>query len=174
MLKTGAAVSIACAMVLAANLRGNAMSQEADILQRLTPPPTALPASCRLRPAIGKDALYGHNPAIVTDSVSISIVHMYATGAGVAAERPVAAGYTASYLEEGGSPQIGVYALRFRRDLTTPETETFQKSYGGGSTVFRLVKGAVAIYAYTNARRDAPDRGCFDALKKHLEAVDLK
>jgi hypothetical protein len=174
MLKFGAVVPIACALLLAANVGGNQISQEVEILQRLTPPAAALPANCKLRPAVGKDALYGHNPAVVTDSGSISIVHMYATGGGMSAERPVAAAYAAAYSEEGGSPQIGVYALRFRRDLTAPETETFKKSYGGGSTVFRLVKGAVAIYAYTNARRDAPDRGCFDALKKHLETVELK
>ncbi len=164
---------LACVLLLGAGVQIG-LSQEAEVLLRLTPPAGTLPATCRLRPALGKDGLYGRNPAVVTDSASLSIVHMYATGGGMVAERPVAAGYSAVYSEEAGSPQIGVYALRFTREQTPAEAEAFQKSYGGGTTVFRIVKGPVAIYAYTNARPDAPDRGCFAALRKHLETVELK
>ena len=149
--------------------------QEGDVLSRLTPPAGVLPASCKPLPALGKDALYGRNPTVVTDTPSISIVHMYAMAAGVAADRPAAAAYAAFYREDGGSPQIGVYALRFNRDLTTAETDAFKANRNmGGASALRLVKGPVAVFAFSNARPDAPDKGCYEALRKHIETVEFK
>jgi hypothetical protein len=168
-------VTIACTALFTTGARSRVVAQQSEVLQLLTPPQGVLPATCKLRPALGKGDLYGHNPAIVTDTASLSIVHMFATAKGMIAERPVAAGYTASYREEGGSPRIDVYALRFTRELTTAQADTFKNNrYVGGANALRRVNGSVAILAYSNARPDAPDKGCYDALRKHLETVDVK
>jgi hypothetical protein len=149
-------------------------AQEPEPLARLTPPAGTLPAGCALRPVLGglKDPLYGHNPAIVSDSLSLAVVHMFAAGAGITAEKPVAAAYSAFYKEEGGSPQLGVYAIRYRRDLTTAEADAFKAvKFTTSSSPLRVVKGPLAIYLYSNSRPDAQDKGCYDALKKHIESV---
>jgi hypothetical protein len=168
-------MTMACTCLLVAGARTEAAAQQSEVLQLLTPPAGVLPANCKLRPALGKGDLYGHNPAIVTDTASLSIVYMFATASGMTAEKPVAAGYTASYQEEGGSPRIDVYALRFARELTTAQADTFKNNrYPASATALRRVNGAVAILAYSNARPDAPDKGCYAALRNHLETVDVK
>lgn len=172
MLKALYAIPLA---LITLQLSGVGNRQDGEVLSRLTPPAGVLPPSCKALPALGKDALYGRNPTIVTDTPSIAIVHMYAMAAGVAPDRPATAAYAAFYREEGGSPQIGVYALRFNRDLTSAESDAFKANRNmGGATALRLVKGPIAVFAFSNARPDAPDKGCYEALRKHIETVEFK
>jgi hypothetical protein len=67
-----------------------------------------------------------------------------------------------------------VYALRFKKPLTDREAQRFRASGGGGPSRLRLIKGSVAIFAWSDARANAPDLGCFDVVRQHLEKVVLK
>ena len=107
-------------------------SPAAAELERLTVPAAALPAHCRLSPPVGRGFLT--NPAVVTDAKLLGFMHMLVIGrmpgdaaatgrGGQAADQTfdeitaargadVEVGYAARYQEQGGSPEIGVYALR--------------------------------------------------------------
>jgi hypothetical protein len=162
--------------------------QAPDPLARLTAPAEVLPSGCRLTPT----GPFGSNPAVTTDAKALLLIYGWvigetqpATGRDhppAVAERwtneavaRVDAGYAAFYREEGGSPQIGVYGLRLKNPPGAIEAERFRALKGaGGPTALRRVVGSVMIFAWSNGRPDAPDRGCWDVVRRHLEQVDLR
>ena len=81
----------------------------------------------------------------------------------------VEAGYAATYQEQGGSPEIGVYALRMKTLPAAAELKV-----GMTPSQRRIIKGPIAIFFWSDARADAPDRGCFDVVRRHIEAVDFR
>ena len=131
------------------------------------------------------------NPAVVTDAKILGFMHRLvfgrmpgdaaATGRGGQADEQkideiiaargadVEAGYAATYQEQGGSPEIGVYALRMKKLPAAAELNAGLPPGQG-----RLIKGRIAIFFWSDARADAPDRGCFDVVRRHIEAVDFR
>jgi thiazole synthase len=67
-----------------------------------------------------------------------------------------------------GSPEIGVYALRMKKLPAAELNAGLPRGQG------RLIKGRIAIFFWSDARADAPDRGCFDVVRRHIEAVDFR
>jgi hypothetical protein len=191
---TTTAAQVSSTFLQAANMPG----QAPDSLERLTAPSEALPTGCRLTP---KGPL-GSNPAVVSDSKGLALISMFvlgmprgdekaALGAGAAeqsgAERQAAfdrlmleraegveTGYAAFYREDAGSPEIGVYAIRLKKPLTEQEARTFRATPLGGRNYLRILKGQIAIFAWSDARANAPDRGCFDVVRQHLEKTEVK
>ena len=168
--------------------------RSATDLERLTVPAAALPANCHLRPTTGRGMLAGAfrtNPAVVTDAKILGFMHILVlgmmpgeaavTGRGgqadaqkfdeiiAARSAEVEAGYAAAYQEQDGSPEIGVYALRMKK---LPAAAELNAGLTPGQR--RIIKGPVAIFYWSDARADAPDRGCFDVVRRHIEAVDFR
>jgi hypothetical protein len=86
----------------------------------------------------------------------------------------VETGYAAFYREEGGSREIGVYAIRLKTPLTDAEAQRFRASQGAAGPRAQKIKGTVAVLAWSDGRVDAPDRGCWDVVRRHLEQVDVE
>jgi hypothetical protein len=80
----------------------------------------------------------------------------------------VEAGYAAAYEEKGGSPEIGVFALRMKKMPVADGTSA------GRSTSARIIRGPVAIFYWSDATAETPDRGCLDAVRRHIESVDFR
>ena len=160
----------------------------ASDLERLTVPAAALPANCRPR-APGK--MFGANPAVVTDPQLLGLMYALVFGAGAddaaASGRPspsdarrqgadfiparaadVEAGYAAAYEEQGGSPEIGVFALRMKKMPVINGAST------GSPSSARIISGSVAIFYWSDATASAPDRGCLDVVRRHIESVDFR
>ena len=132
------------------------------------------------------------NPTVVTDAKILGFMHMSvfgmmpgdaaATGRGgqadvqtfdeiiAARSAEVEAGYVAAYQEQDGSPEIGVYALWMKK-LPAAAAEL---NAGLAPGQRRIIKGAVGIFYWSDARADAPDRGCFDVVRRHIEAVNFR
>jgi hypothetical protein len=160
-----------------------------------TPPPQAPASPFRSNPAIFK-------PAIGSDSGPLAFIHLMLMTYNLVDEKAardaeraakseeerqtafdrlmakhvanVETCYAAFYREEGGSPEIGVYALRFKKPLTNQEAQRFRAGVHGGPSALRVIKGSVAIFAWSDAREDAKDLGCFEVVRQHLEKAELK
>jgi hypothetical protein len=159
-------------------------SGSAADLERLTVPVAALPGNCHLRPIRG--GMFRTNPAVVTEPNVLAFMHTLVFGmmpedAAIGRARPgdvtnlmaaraadVEAGYAAAYEEQGGSPEIGVYALRMK-NMPPPE-----RLKAVDPPAARIMKGSIAIFYWSDARADAPDGGCLDAVRRHIEAVDVR
>jgi len=196
------AIHLVAALVI---LGGVACTQARDTLDRLTVPPGLLPTGCKLRPsrsdgpfrsnpATGTDsvtlgfiAMFFRPLSLATEAEESAARAAEAAATGpeerrAAFERLMAqrasaveSGYAAFYREEGGSPEIGVYALRFKKPLPELEAERFRTGSGaGGPTALRIAKGSVAIFAWSDARQDAPDRGCFEVVRRHIEQAEVE
>jgi hypothetical protein len=156
-------------------------------LQRLTVPAALLPANCRPSAPGG---MFSTNPSVVADPRVLGLMHGLVFGvtpgdanaAGRGREsrpgRPadddlsaraadVVIGYAAAYEETGGSPEIGVFALLMK----TPPTP---QGAGTGAAGARVIKGSVAIFTWSDATPQAPDRGCVDVIRRHIESVDFR
>lgn len=183
--------SIAVVSLLGAGLRAQAPAPRAALasdLERLTVPAAALPANCKPR---GPNKMFGSNPAVVTDSAALGFMYALVFGAGsddapasgrvspsdarrqaadwlAARTADVEAGYAASYEEQGGSPEIGVYALRMKKMPVVDGTST------GSPSGTRIIRGSVAILYWSDARAGAPDRGGLDVVRRHIESVDFR
>ena len=156
-------------------------SPPAADLEQLTVPAAALPVNCHLRPT--PRGMFRTNPAVVTEPSVLGFMHTLVFGmmpedAAIGRARPadvtnlmaaragdVEAGYAATYEEQGGSPEIGVYALRMK-NMPAPERLKVVDPPAA-----RIIKGSTAIFYWSDARADAADRGCFDAVRRHIEAV---
>jgi hypothetical protein len=170
-------VLLAGASLSASAQTSGATATSADGLEALTVPAAMLPSTCRLTPLTsdGPKSPFGTNPAIVTDAKLLSRMYMMAAGASEPSETAIESGYAGYYREEGGSPEIGVHALRFKKPPTETEAQRFRTAQGrGGDSALRLVKGSIAIFAWSDARANAPDRGCFDVVRRHLERAEVK
>jgi hypothetical protein len=160
----------------------------ASDLERLTVPTAALAANCK--PG-APSKFFGSNPAVVTEPSVLGLMYMFVFGAGsdnAAASGPVSpsdarkqaadllavwtadveAGYAATYEEQGGSPEIGVFALRMKKMPVTDGTST------GSPSSARIIRGSVAIFSWSDAREGAPDRGCLDVVRRHIGSVDFR
>ena len=156
--------------------------QTGDDLERLTVPDALLPANCRLNPNPG--GFQPTNPAIVRNPAILGFMHALifpSPGASPASERArlfvgsasaraaaVEVGYAASYLETGGSPEIGVFALRLKDPSAAPDLPVTVPS------ARRITRGSVIIFSWSDANAGAPDRGCVNGIRRHLESVDVK
>ena len=157
-------------------------------LERLTVPAAALPATCK--PG-APSKFFGNNPAVVTEPGVLGLMHLLVFGPGpedatvsgrpgsaearkqaadAAAARAadVEAGYAATYEEQGGSPEIGVFALRMKKMPAVVSTST------GSPARVRIISGSVAIFYWSDATAGAPDRGCLDVVRRHIESVDFR
>ena len=155
-------------------------------LERLTVPAAALPANCRPRLPGG---MFAANPSIVTDPRVLGLMHglvfSIAPGSGDAPKRggsadvpsdpdslvaraaDVEAGYAAAYEEQGGSPEIGVFALLMKKMPA-------QGSSVAPSRAARIIKGQVAIFYWSDATPNAPDLGCIEVVRRHIDSVDFR
>jgi hypothetical protein len=176
---------------------GDRGGQVRDTLKRPTVPNDVLPNGCRLTPK----SLFDSNPAIVTDAKALELIYGFVyvafrapqlggrlrrgPGPGTSKEEferlikdgsaAVESGYAAFYQEEGGSPEIGVYALSFKKPLAESVAQQFRAPQGdGGPSALRIAKDSVAVFAWSDGRPDAPDRGCWDVIRRHLEQLDVK
>lgn len=75
----------------------------------------------------------------------------------------------ARYREEGGSPEIVVVALRMKNMPASAALKPPLPPSQG-----RVIKGSTAIFYWSDGRADAPDRGCFDVLRRHIESVEFR
>ena len=80
----------------------------------------------------------------------------------------VEAGYAAAYEEQDGSPEIGVFALRMKKPAS--EEPAVATAGRGG----RIIKGRVAIFYWSDAIGNRPDRGCLDVVRRHIESINFK
>jgi hypothetical protein len=174
-------------MNLAAQAPTGSPPLSASDLERLTVPGAALPANCRPSPPGG---MFSTNPSVVTDPRRLGIMHGLVFGmspdlekaikaAGrteavnlvaeslAASAADVEAGYAASYQEQGGSPEIGVFALLMKKLPAEGASAAQPRSA-------RIIKGPVAIFYWSDARPDAPDLGCLDVVRRHIESVDFR
>jgi hypothetical protein len=156
-------------------------------LQRLTVPAALLPANCRPSAPGG---MFSTNPSVVTDPRVLGLMHGLVFGvtpgdanqAGTGRQsqpgRPadddlsaraadVVIGYAAAYEETGGSPEIGVFALLMK----TPPLPQGRGASGSGT---RFVKGSVAVFSWSDATPHAPDRGCVDVIRRHIESIEFR
>ena len=159
--------------------------QTSDDLERLTVPDASLPANCRLNPNPG--GFQPTNPAIVRNPAILGFMHALIfpspgestpspaserarlfVGSASARAAAVEVGYAASYLETGGSPEIGVFALRLKDPSAAPDVPVTVPS------ARRITRGSVIIFSWSDANAGAPDRGCVNAIRRHLESVDVK
>ena len=166
-------------------LRPISAQRAGEDLARLTVPPSGLPANCRLNPSPG--GFIPTNPAIVTDPTTLGFMHSLIFGpmpgepdrapAPPAAARDkaladamaargasVEVGYAAAYQETGGSPEIGVFALRLKAPPGVPVRAAART----------IAKGSVVIFYWSDAQGRSPDLGCVDVVRRHLETVDLR
>jgi hypothetical protein len=135
--------------------------------------------------------MFTTNPAVVSDPVVLGFMHalvfgklpgddaafgrgspgdLKKLGPTIIAARAVnvEAGYASAYEEEGGSPEIGVFALRMKQ-ISDEERSGLSHPPGKG-----IIKGPVAIYYWSDARADAPDRGCLDVVRQHIESLEFR
>jgi hypothetical protein len=135
--------------------------------------------------------MFSSNPAVVTDPLVLGLMYMLVFGAGsddASASRPVSpadarrqgadvlaaraadveAGYAATYEEQGGSPEIGVFALRMKKMPVTDGTSR------GSRSSARIIRGSVAIFYWSDANEGAPDRGCLEVVRQHIVSVDFR
>jgi len=135
--------------------------------------------------------MFSSNPAVVTDPSTLGLMYVLIFGAGsdgAAGSGPVSptdarrqaaalgaaraadieAGYVASYEEQGGSPEIGVFALLMKKMPVADGTST------GSPSGRRIISGSVAIFYWSDATEGAPDRGCLDVVRRHIESVDFR
>ena len=159
--------------------------QAGDELARLTVPAAALPANCRLNPNPG--GFQPTNPAIVSNPAILGFMHSLIfpspgettppppsarakvfVGSASARAAAVEVGYAASYQETGGSPEIGVFALRLKNPSAAPQVPSAVRS------AKRITRGSVVIFSWSDASPAAPDLGCVDVVRRHLEHVDFK
>jgi hypothetical protein len=131
--------------------------------------------------------LFSTNPSVVTDPRVLGLMHGLVfgvtpgdanqagrgrqSGPGRPADDDLSAraaevviGYAAAYEETGGSPEIGVFALLMK----TPQ------GTGRGAPGARVIKGPVAIFIWSDATPQAPDRGCVDVIRRHIESVEFR
>jgi hypothetical protein len=164
-------------------------AQQVSDLMRLTVPADQLPAGCQLLVAKKSEQL-PTNPAIVRDPRFLGMMHALIFGplpgdeafvegeltparARALAERTsvraetVEVGYAASYGEEGGFHEIGVFALRLKDPSAATPAPASQRSA-------RITKGSVVIFSWADGRPASPDRGCLDVVRRHLASVDIK
>jgi hypothetical protein len=109
---------------------------------------------------------------VVTDPKILQFIRLWIFGTRDAARPENAAnqaeaGYAANYREQNGSPEIGVYAIRMKNP-PAPLPPTGVPNQG------RLVKGSVVIFYWSDGRAGAPDLGCFDIVRRHIEGVDFR
>ena len=171
--------------------------EPAHPLLRLTAPPHVLPEGCRLAPKSGFESVRA-NPAILTDPKKLGFMHVLVMGSDKAlddasqiplgeehertverlmAERgaTVEVAYAAWYEEGNGSRSIGVYALRFRQPLAGGVVDNILRAntiHGRGT--LRIFTKSVAVFAWANAKEDAPDLGCLDAVRQHLRNANVE
>jgi hypothetical protein len=173
--------------------RAVSAQQVGDDLRRLTVPDADLPENCQ-RPT---GAFQPSNPAIVTDPTDLGFLHASIFGplpgepdelsplptskrgkelAGAMAVRgaDVEVGYAAWYREAGGSPEIGVFAIRLKTpSATEPRTDLAQRRGMPNAPTGTLTKGSVVILYWSDAHATTPDLGCIDVVRRHLESIDL-
>jgi hypothetical protein len=166
-------------------------------LLRLTAPPHKLPEGCRLAPKSGLEA-HKANPMLLTEPRDFGFIHLLIVGSDEALDdvfqRPYAeeyertverlmaerttnvdAAYAAWYEEGDGSRSIGVYALRFRRPLTDAAVnDIVRNDPNRGLAGLWIVTHSAAIVAWTNAKEGAPDLGCFNAVRQHLQHANVE
>jgi hypothetical protein len=93
---------------------------------------------------------------------------MAARGAGVEV------GYAAWYREAGGSPEIGVFAIRLKTpSATEPRTDLAQRRGMPHAPIGTLTKGSVVILYWSDANATTPDLGCIDVVRRHIESIDF-
>ena len=177
-------IARATVLVFVAGLSVSAQ-QTGDELVRLTVPAAALPANCRLNPNPG--GFQPTNPAIVSNPAILGFMHSLIfpspdetapppasaraklfVGSASARAAAVEVGYAASYQETGGSPEIGVFALRLKDPSAAPKVPTDIRS------AKRIARGPVVIFSWSDASPVAPDLGCVDVIRRHIEKVDFK
>jgi hypothetical protein len=88
-------------------------------------------------------------------------------GSASARAAAVDVGYAASYQEMGGSPEIGVFALRLKDPSAAPNMPVTVPS------AQRITRGSVIIFSWSDAHAGAPDRGCVNVIRRHVESVDV-
>jgi hypothetical protein len=160
----------------------------ASDLERLTVPAAALPANCKPRAPGG---MFDANPAVVTDPRILGPMHALIFGAGsgdaaapgraspsdarsqgaevlAARAADVEIGYAAAYEEQGGSPEIGVFALRMKKMPVSDGATTGSPSSG------RIIRGSVAIFYWSDATASAHYRGCLDVVRQHIGSVEFR
>jgi hypothetical protein len=134
--------------------------------------------------------MFSTNPSVVTDPRVLGLMHSLVfgvtpgntnqagrgrqSGPGRPADDDLSAraaevviGYAAAYEETGGSPEIGVFALLMKTPPAPQDTRT-------GAPGARVIKGAVAIFYWSDATPQAPDRGCVDVIRRHIESVEFR
>jgi hypothetical protein len=160
--------------------------QSGEDLLRLTVPASALPAGCSLNPNPG--GFLPTNPAIVTNPAILGFMHglvfgpapgetavpsptpermKVMVGSMSARAAQVEVGYAATYREDDGSHEIGVFALRMK-DLAAVQ------AYAGSGAGTRITKGTTVIFHWADTRPGVKARGCRDVVHRHLEGVGLK
>ncbi len=158
--------------------------QAGDDLAPLTVPAASLPANCRLNANPG--GFQPTNPAIVRNPAILGFMHSLIfpssgestpspaserarlfVGSASARAAAVDVGYAASYQEMGGSPEIGVFALRLKDPSAAPNMPVTVPS------AQRITRGSVIIFSWSDAHAGAPDRGCVNVIRRHVESVDV-
>ena len=159
--------------------------QTGDDLARLTVPVAALPANCRLNANPG--GFQPTNPAIVRNPAILGFMHSLIfpssgestpspasergslfVGSVSARAAAVDVGYAASYQETGGSPEIGVFALRLKDPSAAPSVPVTVPS------AQRITKGSVVIFSWSDAHAGSPDLGCVNVVRRHLARVEVR
>ena len=159
--------------------------QPGDELARLTVPAARLPANCRLNPNPG--GFQPTNPAIVSNPAILGFMHSLIfpspaeTAPAPSSERTklfvdsasaraaaVDVGYAASYQEAGGSPEIGVFALRLKDPSAAPAMPASVPS------AKRIARGPVVIFSWSDSTPAAPDLGCVDVVRRHIKSVEFR
>ena len=144
---------------------------------RLTGTTSAQPATWPVY--LSNGPLFQTTPALVTDPFVLGFMHSLVFGvssgpppasdAAIAARAVnVEAGYAAAYEEQDGSPEIGVFALRMKKPAS--EEPAVATAGRGG----RIIKGRVAIFYWSDAIGNRPDRGCLDVVRRHIESINFK
>jgi hypothetical protein len=173
-------------VVFVTGLSVTAFAQQAgEDLARLTVPVDSLPANCRLNPNPG--GFQPTNPAIVSNPAVLGFMHSLIfpspgetpppptsgrakvfVGSASARAAAVEVGYAASYQEAGGSPEIGVFALRLKDPSAAPAAPP------GVPSGKRITSGPVVIFSWSDAKPGAADLGCLDVVRRHIARVAFK
>lgn len=178
--------ALVIAVVVGASISLPISAQRAgEDLARLTVPASKLPANCRLKPSPG--GFIATNPGIVIDPTTLGFIHSLIFGpmpgepdrapappasagdkaladAMAARGANVEVGYAAAYEETGGSPEIGVFALRLKAPPAVPIRAAART----------IAKGSVVIFYWSDAQAGSPDLGCVGVVRRHLDTVDLR
>ena len=169
-------LGLACAIVAMVVAPMTVAGQGGSDLTKLTVPASQLPAACRLIP--GPRGFLKTNPAVITDPEQLGFVHalLFGGSKSVATDdmrargAQVAVGYAAAYEEKDGAHEIGVYALR----LKDPAAATKARATAAAGRVLHVTKGSVAIFSWVDVLPGRKESGCFDAIRRHIESVELK